>query len=65
VVGQRHQSDMPGFEGVLDADQIRAVLAFIKSTWPERERQYQLEMSRRDAAEPRSRSELGEANDKP
>lgn len=28
--------------------EIRAVLAFIKSTWPEQERQYQSEMSRRE-----------------
>lgn len=29
-------------------DEIRAVLNFIKGTWPERERQYQEEMSRRE-----------------
>jgi mono/diheme cytochrome c family protein len=28
-----YQSDMPAFEGVLTDDEIRAVLAFIKSTW--------------------------------
>ena len=65
VVGRGHQSDMPGFEPVLGEDQIRAVLAFIKSTWPEREQQYQLEMSRRDAAERRSNTELEEAPGKP
>lgn len=36
-----YQSDMPAFAGVLSDDEIRAVLAFIKSTWPERERLYQ------------------------
>ena len=36
-----YESDMPGFEGVLSEDEIRAVLAFIKSTWPEKEREYQ------------------------
>lgn len=36
-----YESDMPGFEGVLSDDEIRAVLAFIKSTWPEREGEYQ------------------------
>lgn len=40
-----YESDMPAFEGVLTDDQIRAALAFIKSTWPEREREYQQERS--------------------
>ena len=29
-----YQTDMPGFGGTLSDKQIRAVLAFIKSTWP-------------------------------
>ncbi|WP_324617742.1 c-type cytochrome [Microvirga pudoricolor] len=36
-----HESDMPAFAGVLSDEEIRAVLAFIKSTWPEKEREYQ------------------------
>jgi mono/diheme cytochrome c family protein len=36
-----HTSDMPAFEGMLSDREIEAVLAFIKSTWPEREREYQ------------------------
>ncbi|MFU0504694.1 c-type cytochrome [Pseudaminobacter sp. NGMCC 1.201702] len=48
VVGNGYESDMPGFAAVLSDDEIRAVLAFIRSTWPERERQYQSEMSRRE-----------------
>jgi mono/diheme cytochrome c family protein len=48
VVGGGYRSDMPGFANVLNDDDIRAVLAFIKSTWPERERAYQSEMSRRE-----------------
>jgi mono/diheme cytochrome c family protein len=48
VVGGGYESDMPGFAGALTDDDIRAVLDFIKSTWPERERQYQAEMSRRE-----------------
>lgn len=36
-----HESDMPAFAGVLSDDEIRAVMAFIRSTWPERERDYQ------------------------
>jgi mono/diheme cytochrome c family protein len=36
-----YQSDMPAFDGVLSDNQIAAVLAYIKSTWPAdiRERQ--------------------------
>ena len=45
VVGGGYQSDMPAFGDVLSDDQIRAVLTFIKSTWPERERSYQAEAS--------------------
>lgn len=48
VVGGDYESDMPGFAGVLSDDEIRAVLVFIKSTWPERERAYQAEISRRE-----------------
>lgn len=48
VVGGGYRSDMPGFGSVMSADEIRAVLAFIKSSWPEQERRYQAEMSRRE-----------------
>jgi mono/diheme cytochrome c family protein len=53
VVGQGYESDMPAFAGVLSDQQIRGVLAFIKSTWPERERAYQAEASRWEAEEAR------------
>lgn len=36
-----YQTDMPAFGEIIDDDQIEAVIAFIKSTWPERERAYQ------------------------
>lgn len=36
-----YESDMPAFEGTLSDEEIRAVLAFIKSTWPKTEREYQ------------------------
>ena len=36
-----YESDMPGFESVLSEAEIAAVLAFIKSRWPERENDYQ------------------------
>ena len=41
-----YQSDMPAFGDALNDDEVRAVLAFTKSTWPERERAYQAEASR-------------------
>ena len=41
IVGGGYESDMPGFGDVLSDAEIRAVLAYIKSTWPERERSYQ------------------------
>jgi hypothetical protein len=40
-----YESDMLGFEGMLSDKDIRAVLTFIKSTWPEREREYQARRS--------------------
>ncbi|WP_262031703.1 c-type cytochrome [Microvirga sp. Mcv34] len=36
-----YESDMPAFEGSLSDDEIRAILAFIKSTWAITEREYQ------------------------
>ena len=36
-----YESDMPAFRDVLTDAEILDVLAFIKSTWPERERAYQ------------------------
>lgn len=34
VVGSGYKSDMPGFGDRLSADEIVAVLSYIKSTWP-------------------------------
>ena len=45
IVGGGYESDMPGFADVLSDAEIRAVLAYIKSTWPERERTYQENVS--------------------
>ena len=39
---------MPGFGHVLADTEIRSILEFIKSTWPEREHEYQAEMTRRE-----------------
>lgn len=43
-----YESDMPAFEGVLAAEEIRAVLAFIKSRWPERQRAFQADVTAND-----------------
>jgi len=48
VVGGGYESDMPGFGGILADVEISAILDYIKSTWPERERLYQAEMTRRE-----------------
>lgn len=36
-----YQTDMPGFADMLTDDEIRAVLDYIKGTWPERQRRIQ------------------------
>ena len=46
VVGGSYESDMPAFGEVLSDEEILAALAFIKSTWPERQRAYQAEITR-------------------
>lgn len=40
-----YESDMPAFDGILADDEIKAVLAYIKSTWPERQRSFQAEIT--------------------
>ena len=45
VVGGGYESDMPGFGDVLSNAEVRAVLEYIKSTWPERERRHQERVS--------------------
>lgn len=47
IVGDFYKSDMRGFADVLTDDEIRAVLAFIRSTWPERIRKRLNRMNRR------------------
>lgn len=39
--GPAYQTDMPKFEGALSDDEIRAVIGFIKSAWPDRQREAQ------------------------
>jgi mono/diheme cytochrome c family protein len=45
VVGGGYQSDMPGFADILSDEESQAVLDFIKSTWPQREADYQRRIS--------------------
>jgi mono/diheme cytochrome c family protein len=42
---QGYESDMPAFDGKLSDDQIAAVLAYIKSTWPPDVRERQARIS--------------------
>lgn len=39
--GQDYKTDMPKYQDVLSDEQISAVIAYIKSTWPEKQRAYQ------------------------
>ncbi len=48
VLGPDYESDMPAFAGVLDDEEIRAVLDYIRSTWPEPQRRFQQERTRED-----------------
>lgn len=45
-----YRSDMPAFRDLLSDDDIRAVLAYIKSTWPEETRKLQAQVTRDAAA---------------
>jgi S-disulfanyl-L-cysteine oxidoreductase SoxD len=44
-----YPSRMPAFEGVLEDEEIVAILSFIKSRWPDHIRQYQDDINRRIA----------------
>ena len=43
-----YESDMPAFADTLIDAEIVAILAYIKSTWPERERAFQAEVTAND-----------------
>ena len=49
VIGVDYETDMPAFGGVLTDEEILAALVYIKSTWPERARAYQAEITRKAA----------------
>lgn len=40
-----YESDMPAFEDLLSDDEIKAVLAYIKTSWSERAREFQARVS--------------------
>ncbi len=44
--GPDYRTDMPKFEGVLKDEEIWAVLAYIKSTWPTETAQHQASLNR-------------------
>ncbi|MBU2963109.1 cytochrome c [Citreicella sp. C3M06] len=48
VVGGGYEGNMPGFGDSLSDAQIRAILDYIKSTWPERQRAHQREVTRQE-----------------
>lgn len=48
AIAPNYESDMPAFESKLSDEEIAAVLAYIKSTWPDRARAYQAERSKED-----------------
>ncbi len=47
LVGQPVETDMPIYDGVLSDEQIWAVLAYIKSRWPEKIQQRQADINAR------------------
>ncbi len=48
--GADYESDMPAFAGKLGDAEINSVIEFIKSTWPERERDYQRRVTEQSKA---------------
>jgi mono/diheme cytochrome c family protein len=45
--GEDYESDMPAFGKILSDRDIEAIIAFIKSTWPERQKEYQAGLTAR------------------
>lgn len=43
--GDNYESDMPAFGTILSDEEIEAILVYIRSTWPERERNYQQQIT--------------------
>ena len=49
--GDNYESDMPAFGSILSDEEIEAILTYIKSTWPERERSYQEQITQQSKAQ--------------
>lgn len=50
--GDNYESDMPAFGEILSDVEIEAILGYIKSTWPDRERDYQYQMTQQSQSVP-------------
>ncbi|WP_300061853.1 cytochrome c [uncultured Roseobacter sp.] len=50
VVGGGYDSNMPGFGDAYSEDELRDVLEWIKTQWPDRERAHQAQVTARDEA---------------
>ena len=50
VVGGGYESNMPGFADSYSEEELRDVLEWIKTHWPERERAYQAQVTAQDEA---------------
>lgn len=48
AIAPGYESDMPAFATMLTDDEITSILAYIKSTWPDRARAYQADRSKAD-----------------
>ncbi|WP_299782861.1 cytochrome c [uncultured Roseobacter sp.] len=51
VVGRGYESNMPGFGDTYSEDELRDVLEWIKTQWPERERAHQAQVTAQDEAQ--------------
>jgi len=51
IIGDDYETDMPAFNGILTDDEISATLAYIKSTWPKRNQEYQQQMTQAENKE--------------
>lgn len=49
AIAPGYETDMPAFADAMTDDEIRAALEYIKSTWPDRERDVQARRSAADA----------------
>jgi mono/diheme cytochrome c family protein len=49
AIAPGYSTDMPAFGDVLSAAEFDLILEYLRSSWPERERAYQAERTRRDA----------------